>query len=57
METGVIAEASGCCPSPVFGQLIIAAYIVGGAFLYLWLFSMGGRWARTRYRRHGSAPG
>ena len=54
MEAGIIAEASGCCPSPVFGQLLIAAYIVGGAFVYLWLLSMVVRWALGRYRRHGS---
>ena len=55
METGVIAEASGCCPSPAFGQLMIAAYVIGGAFVYLWLFSIIIRWARTRYGRHGAA--
>ena len=56
MEAGMIAEASSCCPSPVFGQLLIAAYIVCGAFVYLWLFSMVVRWARARYRRQGSVP-
>ena len=53
---GVLAEASPCCPSPVFGQLIIAAYILGGAFVYAWLFAMVVRSARARYRRRGPHP-
>ena len=56
MVGGVFAEASPCCPSPVFGQLIIVAYIVGGAFVYLWLFSIALGWARSRYRHHGLPP-
>ncbi len=50
----VVAEASGCCPSPVFGQLLILAYIVGGAFVYLFLLSVFVRWARARYRHDGT---
>lgn len=51
MHRVVLAEASPCCPSPVFGQLVIIAYIVGGAFVYVWLFSIALRWVRARYRR------
>jgi hypothetical protein len=51
MGSGVFAEASPCCPSPVFGQLIIIAYIVGGAIVYTWMFSALLRWAYGRYRR------
>ncbi len=50
MGFDVFAEASPCCPSPVFGRLMIVAYIAGVAFVYLWLFSMLVRWARGRYR-------
>ncbi len=53
---GIFAEASPCCPSPVFGQLIIAAYIIGGAFVYVWLFTMIVRSAHARYRRRASHP-
>ena len=56
MGAGFFAEASPCCPSPLFGQLLIGAYIVGGALVYLWLFSMGLGWARSRYRQHGLPP-
>ena len=56
MVGGVVAEASPCCPSPVLGQLLIVAYIVGGALVYLWLFSVAIRWARARYREHGMPP-
>lgn len=52
MMHGVFAEASPCCPSPMFGQLMIAMYIVGGAFLYLWFFSVVVRWLRARHRQH-----
>ncbi|MDQ3896994.1 MAG: hypothetical protein M3326_07065 [Actinomycetota bacterium] len=57
MRGGVLAEASPCCPSPVFGRFVILAYIVGGTFVYIWLISMFVRWARARYRRHGTAAG
>ena len=53
---GFVAEASGCCPSPVFGQLLILAYIVGGAITYIWLVFVFVRWARARYQHHGAAP-
>ena len=56
MVAGVFAEASPCCPSPLFGQVMIVAYIVGGAFVYLWLLSIALRWARSRYRQHGLRP-
>ena len=56
MVGGVFAEASPCCPSPVVGELIIVAYIVGGAFVYIWLFSAVARWAYARHRQHGSRP-
>ena len=56
MVADVFAEASPCCPSPLFGQLIIVAYIVGGALVYLWLFSIALGWARARYRQHGLPP-
>ncbi len=52
----VVAEASGCCPSPVFGRLLILAYIVVGAFVYIWLISALVVWARARYHRHATAP-
>lgn len=54
MGGAFFAEASPCCPSPVFGQLIIVAYVVGGAFVYVWMFSMLFKWAHARYRRHGT---
>ncbi len=53
MRGAVFAEASPCCPSPMLGQLVIAAYIIGGAVVYLWLFSVFVRWAHARYRSHG----
>ncbi len=56
MVGGVFAEASPCCPGPVFGRLMIFAYVVGGALAYLWLFFVAVRWAHARYRRHGSPP-
>ena len=56
MVGGVFAEASPCCPSPVFGQLVIIAYIVGGALVYVWLFSVFVKWAHTRYRQHAFPP-
>ncbi len=54
--SGVFAEASPCCPSPIVGQLMIVAYIIGGAFMYVWLFSMIVRSAQARYRRRASHP-
>ena len=56
MGIGLVAEASPCCPSPVFGQLIVVAYIVGGALLYIWMGSMLFRWAHGRFRDRGTAP-
>ena len=56
MVASVFAEASPCCPSPVFGQLMIVAYIVCGALVYLWLFFIALRWAPSRYRQHGLLP-
>ena len=56
MVADVFAEASPCCPSPLFGQVMIVAYIVGGSLVYLWLFSRALGWARSRYRQHGLSP-
>ena len=50
----VFAEASPCCPSPMVGQLIIVAYVVGGVLAYIWLLSVLVRWGHARYRRHGT---
>lgn len=55
MVGDLFAEASPCCPSPLFGQLVIVAYLAGGAFVYLWLFSMIVRSARARYRGNRAA--
>ncbi len=52
----VFAEASPCCFSPQFGRLMIAAYIVGGVLVYLWLFYVTLRWVQARHRRPGPAP-
>jgi hypothetical protein len=56
MGTGFLAEASPCCPSPIFGELVVVAYIVGGAALYIWIGSMLFRWAHGRFRQRGSSP-
>jgi len=56
MVAGVFAEASPCCPSALFGQLMVVAYLVGGVLVYLWLFSLALGWARSRYRQHRLPP-
>ena len=53
MVIGLIAEASPCCFSPVVGQFLIVAYVVGGALVYVWLLSMLFRWP---WRRAGRRP-
>ena len=54
MGGGLFAEASPCCPSPFFGQLVVLAYVVGGALAYVWIISALFRWAVGRYGdRHG----
>ena len=55
MGNVLLAEASPCCPSPLFGQLVILAYIVGGAAVYIWMFSALFRWALHRHHRRIAA--
>jgi hypothetical protein len=55
MEPIVVAEASPCCPSPLVGQLLVMAYIVGAALTAIWMLF---RLIRSvRYRRHLTVPG
>ena len=53
----LVAEASPCCPSPFFGELVVIAYIVGGGLVYLWMLSSLFRWFRARHHRRGVAAG
>ena len=55
MASALLAEAGACCPSPAFGQVIVLAYVAGGALVYLWLGSMLYRWVHDRVRGRETA--
>jgi hypothetical protein len=51
MMNVLIAEASPCCPSSAVGRLLVMAYVLGGALVYLWLALTFVHWTRARRNR------